>query len=226
MSFKKTVTKKQLAANRANAQKSSGPSSSIGKAVSSQNRVTHGLTGRFNVLKPEIQQVFDEMLAHYVRIEQPADEMEYDMIFKMACHAWMSQRAMSLQESCFSFTPQNEEQIKSGHAPVSIRSKDLEHHMRYQTHHDRAYARVAAQLASHKKQRQLGESGFVRQKQAVAEEERKQERQIQRTERHHIAVALDKKRLEIAECKAMKEAHDLAPLFEEYFGAQTAQKAA
>lgn len=40
------TTKKQTAANKANAQKSSGPKSAAGKARSAQNAVKHGVTGR------------------------------------------------------------------------------------------------------------------------------------------------------------------------------------
>lgn len=39
------TTRKQAAANKANAQKSSGPKSAAGKAKAAQNAVTHGLTG-------------------------------------------------------------------------------------------------------------------------------------------------------------------------------------
>ena len=40
----KPISEAQLAANRANAQLSSGPKSSTGKAISSQNNFRHGLT--------------------------------------------------------------------------------------------------------------------------------------------------------------------------------------
>lgn len=40
------TTKKQAAANTANAQKSSGPKTAAGKAKSAQNATTHGLTGK------------------------------------------------------------------------------------------------------------------------------------------------------------------------------------
>jgi len=40
------TTRKQAAANKANAQKSSGPKSAAGKAKAAQNAVTHGLTGQ------------------------------------------------------------------------------------------------------------------------------------------------------------------------------------
>ena len=48
--FKKTVSEKQLVANRANAQKSTGPRSPETQAKVSQNRTTHGLCGKLCAL--------------------------------------------------------------------------------------------------------------------------------------------------------------------------------
>ena len=63
--IKMGISKRKLAANRANAQKSTGPTSVSGVATSSQNRRTHGLCGKFVVLPNESQELFDELLTAF-----------------------------------------------------------------------------------------------------------------------------------------------------------------
>ena len=48
------VSEAKLTANRANAQFSTGPTSAEGKAIVSQNRTRHGLTGAFRVMPRRI----------------------------------------------------------------------------------------------------------------------------------------------------------------------------
>ena len=43
------ATQAQIAANQANAQKSTGPTSTEGKAASSQNNFKHGFRGKFDI---------------------------------------------------------------------------------------------------------------------------------------------------------------------------------
>ncbi len=56
------ISKRKLAANRANAQKSTGPRSTIGKQTVSQNSRKHGLCGAFKVLEGESQAGYDGLL--------------------------------------------------------------------------------------------------------------------------------------------------------------------
>jgi hypothetical protein len=56
------TTEKQIAANRMNAQRSTGPKSSEGKAVSRLNAVTHGLTATQTLLPGEDAGEYEELL--------------------------------------------------------------------------------------------------------------------------------------------------------------------
>ncbi len=156
------ISDRKLEANRENAQKSTGPQSDAMKEKVSQNRLIHGLRGRFKVLKSENQQEFDAMLASYLESEHPIDDIETDLVLKMARHTWMSERAVRLQGGCFLEEPQTEAEIANGTARVAVRA-DIDVYVRYQTANDRAYARAAAELAKRKKQRHSTEVGFERQ---------------------------------------------------------------
>lgn len=200
------ATDKQIAANRANAQKSRGPTSAAGVQASSQNRRTHGLCGDFIVLSFEDQQRFNTLLERFVAIEQPADDPEHELVLKMARHTWQSHRASQMQESVIAPEPRSQQQEQTGHAPIAVNVQGLELYLRYQAHHDRSYQRAAAELAKRQKARQLAAIGFESQKRdeekhaqqkaqrearemrAQAEEKRREQRQQQRDDLHPLRV--------------------------------------
>jgi hypothetical protein len=177
------ATEKQIAANRRNAQKSTGPRTEAGKAKVSQNRTTHGLCGRFTVLEAvESQQDFDTLLQRFIEEEQPTTQRQHELVVKMAKHTWLANRALELQGNCFVPMPKTPEQQKNGETPIGI-TDDLERFMRYHTTHDRAYQRAAAELSKLKKEERLAEIGFESQKRAQAEE-------IRKAEKHKVAMAV------------------------------------
>ncbi len=194
------ISKRKLAANRANAQRSTGPQSASGKEAVSQNRTTHGLCGRFRVLASENQAEYDDLLHRFLQSEQPLDDVERELVAKMARHTWLSERAIRFQEACFLHQPQTAEQ----HIPDnqgSVRHsigvvKDIDVYLRYQASHDRAYQRAANELAKRRNDRRLARRGFESQERATAEEIRREERQAQRAELHHLKVATAQSLLE------------------------------
>ncbi len=194
------ATAKQIAANRRNAQKSCGPTSIAGKQKVSQNRLVHGLRGKFQVLaEVERQEQYDGLLNELLEDEQPVGRAEIELVHKMAQHTWLARRALRMQDNCFVPQPKTPEQINNGEIPIGI-AADLEAYVRYHAAHDRAYQRASKELRDRKKQRLKAEIGFERQKREQAEE-------IRKAEKHRVALAiatLNKQRLE------MKFAQELA----------------
>jgi hypothetical protein len=168
------ISKRQLAANRRNAQKSTGPRSEAGKEKASRNHLTHGLCGQFTVLSCESQAKYDDLFERFLAIEQPADDIERELVAKMARHTWLSERAVRCQEGCFLVQPRSQEDIEKELGGIAVRT-DLEVYVRYQAAHDRAYARAASELAKRRAARQKTQNGFEQQKRAQAEEIRKAE---------------------------------------------------
>ena len=107
------ISKRKLTANRANAQKSTGPRSTAGRETVSSNRVQHGLCGRFRVLAGESQDEYNDLLRRFLEAEKPADQVERELVAKMARHTWLSERATRCQEACFLFQPQTPDQQAS-----------------------------------------------------------------------------------------------------------------
>jgi hypothetical protein len=146
----------RIDANRANAQHSTGPKSPAGKAISSQNRLTHGLvyTGdNFRVLAGEDQPAFDALLNTLKDEHQPATPSESILVQRMAHHEWLYQRALRLQENCFD--PATGE-VADG--------KMFSLYMRYVSQHERGFSRCLNELARHRKDRQNLAIGFEREK--------------------------------------------------------------
>jgi hypothetical protein len=99
-----SVSAAQLTANRANAQLSCGPKTEAGRAVSSQNRTTHGLArhnGTFVLLSTEDPNGFEALKAALAEEHQPSTETESTLINAMAESHWLANRAQTLQTTCF-----------------------------------------------------------------------------------------------------------------------------
>ena len=164
------ISKRKLAANRANAKKSHGPVTAEGKAKVSQNRTSHGLTGCFRVRPTESQESFDGLVDEFIESEQPVGAVELQLVRKMAEHTWCAGRAVRLQEGCIVST-QSPEQKANGQCETTVRF-DMERYLRYQTSHDRAYQRASQELIQRRKDRLKAQIGFESQKRAQAQEER------------------------------------------------------
>ena len=134
-------------ANRANAQQSTGPKTEAGKAASSQNRRTYGLTGAFVVLPHEDENEYQALYEGLVKEHQPATETEQILVKKMAQHQWMADRALYQQANCF-----YKEDFFAFEKQISL-------FMRYHTMHDRAFHKAMTELRKAQKERQQQELG-------------------------------------------------------------------
>ena len=91
------ATEKQLAANRKNALKSTGPKTPEGKAVAAQNALKHGLLAKNAVITEgegaENQDEFDALLRDFIDQYNPADAIEEMLVEKIAVCCWRLSRA-------------------------------------------------------------------------------------------------------------------------------------
>ncbi len=91
------ATELQTLANRRNAQKSTGPRTSQGKAAVSQNAVKHGLLTRHDVISSESQADFDlyrdQMLAELT----PVSPMESMLAERIVTLSWRLKRVCRIQ---------------------------------------------------------------------------------------------------------------------------------
>lgn len=180
-----TLSAAQLAANRSNAQASTGPKTAEGKAASSQNSLRHGLTGsNFVVLAWETQGDYDQLLADLRSEHKPSTPTEHLLVDAMAKHRWLAERAASLQELCF-------DDARPGHCAATL----LSTYLRYQAHHERAFHKSLNELLKLRRERQREHDGFVSQTMRIANGHRNDDR-------HFLQLEILKTRLEKAKATA------------------------
>jgi hypothetical protein len=87
------VSEKQMAANRLNAQRSTGPRTARGKAKSSANALKHGLTAERAVVSGEDVEEYREFVQGIFDALQPQDAMEAELVGQVASFSWRLRRA-------------------------------------------------------------------------------------------------------------------------------------
>ena len=90
-------TIKQIDANRRNAQNSTGPRTSEGKAHSAANGLKHGLTATQIVLPSEDAAEFDELAQAFRAEHDPQTPTELILLDQLIAAAWRLRRARSLE---------------------------------------------------------------------------------------------------------------------------------
>ena len=82
------LSEKQLAANRANAEHSTGPKSEDGKKISSQNARRHGITAQTTIMTEEDRIEHDKFCANLMDDLAPVGGMEIFYASSVAEEAW------------------------------------------------------------------------------------------------------------------------------------------
>jgi hypothetical protein len=146
----------QMAANLINAHASTGPRTTEGKAVSSQNAVSHGLTGGFRVLPHENQAEFDTCLAGYRDEFKPATEHERFLVELMTQSRWELQRTNRLMACVLERLSGADPASPDGAIAAALiaRSADAWTILkRYAASAERTYLRCSRELTQHRNRR-------------------------------------------------------------------------
>ena len=159
------ATEKQTAANRENAQHSTGPTSQEGLEASSWVAAwRHGLAvkdhERFELLIDENREKFDELQQRLNDEYSPTSETEILLVRHMAQSEWLRARALRLQNDLLEDNGKNVDPAK------------LAIFIRYQTTHERNFHRSVKELLTFRQQRRNTEIGFESQKLKQAAEVR------------------------------------------------------
>ena len=92
---------RQVAANRKNAERSTGPRSAAGKARSSRNPMKHGLSARNVVIQgedpAEFEALRDALYAHY----HPKDPVAKNLVEQLAASMWRLRRVPEIEAAIY-----------------------------------------------------------------------------------------------------------------------------
>jgi hypothetical protein len=86
------ASEKQIAANRRNAAKSTGPRSAEGKVASSRNALKHGVLSKQALSAYEDTQAFKTLLAKLVEEVEPVSVIECTLVERIAILLWREKR--------------------------------------------------------------------------------------------------------------------------------------
>jgi len=146
------ATEKQKAANKANAQHSTGPTSEAGSIESALNNWRHGMAVKthehFGFLMEENPEKFRELLDQLCKEHNPTSETESILVRHMAESEWLRGRALRFQADCMMYGFKNVEPTK------------LALFIRYESTHERAFHKALNELQNLRKQKQNSEIGF------------------------------------------------------------------
>jgi len=107
------ATKPQIAANRRNAQKSTGPRTPQGRSIVSQNAVKHGLTAAHVIISSESQADFDLYRDQLLTELAPTSPMESILAERIVNLSWRLKRASRIQN-------QTIETLKARNTPSTL----------------------------------------------------------------------------------------------------------
>jgi len=204
---KKETSQAQLAANQANAQLSTGPSSPEGKAVSSQNNFRHGLTqseSDLTFLEGESAEQYAKNLAGFQKEWKPATETEHDLVQRLATRQWLRRRALRLQN-----------QFLNPDGTITD-PRQFALYNRYETQHERAYNKALADLMRLKSLRLREQNGFESQKRKDEVHSFKIKALKDREYRNQLAKLEAEARLTLAQSKLHRQhLMDVAPIIPE-----------
>jgi hypothetical protein len=149
------ATERQLAANRTNAKRSTGPVTEAGKQASSQNALHHGiLSHSCIILKGERADRFDALHASLIQEFRPSTPNEHMLIQTMAVARWRQVRNWTIQTATIELETANQDP-EAGSPPViaalafrslADNSQALHLLQRYDTALDRQYSRALSNL--------------------------------------------------------------------------------
>ena len=95
------ISEKQLAANRENAKKSTGPKTEETKKIVSQNALRHGLTGQVTLMPDEDRTAHDNFCTAIVADLAPEGALETQLAQSIAEDNWRMNRGRAMETNLF-----------------------------------------------------------------------------------------------------------------------------
>jgi len=147
------ATERQIAANRLNALRSTGPKSPEGKARASLNALTHGFTAQQLVLSIEDQAAFEQLRQALFDEHQPATPTEVLLVERIVAAAWRLSRIRSAATAALDRAIRSRSESYPKEDSLTLLSRalcgDIDWHdrlARYEARLDRTLSKALAEL--------------------------------------------------------------------------------
>ena len=163
----------QMAANRANAQKSTGPRTAAGKQRSSMSALKHGLAAKTLVLPHEDTVAYEEVRASLYSQYEPATPQECMLVDQLASAWWRTLRVRQIETDMLDLQirtlnnqyPEKEKTKTTDRQALAVRfvtesEKDFVNFMRYDAQIERAFYRALNTLEKLQSERRRREAAL------------------------------------------------------------------
>jgi len=147
------ATDSQISANRANAQKSTGPRSLEGKRRSSFNALKHGACATQVVLPYEKRADYDQFHQDLLDDYQPQSVLEELMLERLATAQWLSRRVVGCMQDAFDVA------ARENSTPITVSYPIL---MKMKNQNDRTADRCTEMLLKLKRDRAKEHREFLK----------------------------------------------------------------
>ena len=145
------ATPSQIAANKLNSQKSTGPKTEAGKAKSCLNHFSHGFASNTaRLMDGENPEEFKALVADLMSEYLPGTPTEQILVERMGQNQWLTLRAFRLPNEAFAMSLQYRKPVNA----------NLALFIRYQATADRNFHKAHTELVKAQKERQKSEIDF------------------------------------------------------------------
>ncbi len=155
-------SRRQRAANRRNAQHSTGPKTPEGKAASAQNATTHGLSSSFTVLPHEDHDAYAQLCETLQKEHIPTTEHERFLVTQMAESRWRLDRTHRFEAVAFDQFLDEYDETNPDHIIVreltNRTSNIMDLLQRYRTAAERSYYKAHRELTQGRKDEERNEA--------------------------------------------------------------------
>src|SRR5215470_10660867 len=191
------ISEKQLAANRANAAKSTGPRTPEGKARSARNACKHGFAAiSITALTPEDLEEIARLKADLISVYRPVNNQELFALDRVAQAQQAMLRAARLEASLFNACLQKSPRSRSvnhslgeGFHRMAMQSNAFTLFLRYQAQAERNYRRAMEEFERLKALRQDLPNQPILEAQPEENEDRSSEFRMLVSEHEHLPIA-------------------------------------
>ena len=161
------ISAAQLAANQANAQKSTGPRTEEGKAVARFNARRHGLTGQFYCMSAQDEEAYDLFEAGFLKDLRPVGHYENQIAIAIIQDYWRLNRSRATESNLYGRGHDQRAAVtdapESTHAAATMADTHRDDHRvfaniaLYETRIQRMISRNEKRLAELQAERKTGE---------------------------------------------------------------------
>lgn len=116
----KSISNKQLQANRCNALKSTGPKSVAGKAIVARNAMTHGLRAQHVLIDGESEEEFEQFREAMIAYYKPVGILEDILVAKIVVGVWRFWRARRIENEIIYCLGEEPAGSKAGQLPFRM----------------------------------------------------------------------------------------------------------